>query len=80
MFKLISDILILILFLNVFALMLINFRDDRRIILKDLTNMFKSKSASYIVISIVSTFFFLLPFSIPFSIIHIMYGSNDRDD
>jgi hypothetical protein len=73
----INDLIILVALLNVFALMLINFRKDRSIVLKDLAKMFKSKSFAYRSISLVSIFFVLLPISIPFSIVQIMNDSNE---
>lgn len=77
--RILSDLVLLLAFLDLFALMLINFRKDRGIVLKDLAKMFKSKSFAYRLISILSIFFVLLPLSIPFSIVQIMNDSNDRN-
>jgi hypothetical protein len=76
-FNIIGNIIVMIGMLNIFALILIIFRNDRLMVLKDLFNMFQYKSLAYYTISIVSLFFFLLPFSIPFSIMHIIDNSND---
>jgi hypothetical protein len=72
-----GDILLMLSILNVFSLFLILFRTDSHLILKDFKRMFATKAVLYIVLNLMAAFFFLLPFSIPFTIMHIMDKEND---
>ena len=77
MLETIHEVLLFVTALNIMAIILILFRKDRGLIFRDLRNMFRLKSFSYVFINLISSFFFLLPFSIPFSIMYLMDGSDD---
>jgi len=70
--ELFIETLELISLLNILGLFFILFRPDRKIILKDLKNLFYGKPIRIWIYSLFLAFFFLLPFSIPFSIMQIM--------
>jgi len=78
MLEVFKDLFMFLSLLNVFAVIFILFRPDRKMIWKDFKKMFVVKSLAYITISIISAFFFLLPFSIPFSIMTIMEGDDNK--
>jgi len=75
--NLVYEVLELVTLLNVIGIILILFRPDRRMVVKDLKNMFLDRPITLWGLSLFLIFFVFIPISIPFSIIHIMIESND---
>lgn len=65
--------------LNIIALILIIFRSDRKMVFKDFKKGFSKGSMRVFLLNAFLMFMFLIPLSIPFSIIQIINHGSDSD-